>query len=186
MEWTTQIKEKTHKLRLPEKILNDVPFQVSIGDKTKTLRWQKATRTMFILEKAENGLVVERPLLIRTSNIARPQGEAKSQVSLEFSAHRTASFEATVGRYVYGQENRDKAAQSKGAVIRSPITGKVLKVYFQDGDTVNQGDVIAIVEAMKMENKIIAPTSGTLHGLNLEEGGSITTGTQITAIKGEG
>ena len=46
--------------------------------------------------------------------------------------------------------------------VEVPITGKIISVNVKDGDTVNEGDVLCILESMKMENPILAPVDGTI------------------------
>ena len=65
----------------------------------------------------------------------------------------------------------------------SPIQGTVLKVVVEKGAQVEQGALICVVEAMKMENEITAPSSGTIEVLSVSEGGSIATGDTIAVIK---
>ena len=65
----------------------------------------------------------------------------------------------------------------------SPIQGTVLKVAVEQGAEVEEGALICVVEAMKMENEITAPTSGTVEELGVSEGGSIATGDTIAVIK---
>ncbi len=65
----------------------------------------------------------------------------------------------------------------------SPIQGTVLKVAVEKGAEVEEGALICVVEAMKMENEITAPTSGTVEELGVSEGGSIATGDTIAVIK---
>ena len=69
-----------------------------------------------------------------------------------------------------------------GAIV-SPIQGTVLKVAVEKGATVEEGALICVVEAMKMENEITAPTAGTVEELNVSEGGSIATGDTIAVVK---
>jgi biotin carboxyl carrier protein len=47
-------------------------------------------------------------------------------------------------------------------VVKAPIVGKIVKVYFKAGDSVQKGDVLLTLEAMKMENEIYAPISGVI------------------------
>ena len=49
-----------------------------------------------------------------------------------------------------------------GAEVKAPMPGTILSVKVLAGDTVAAGDVLAILEAMKMENEIIAPTDGVI------------------------
>jgi acetyl-CoA/propionyl-CoA carboxylase biotin carboxyl carrier protein len=69
-----------------------------------------------------------------------------------------------------------------GAIV-SPIQGTVLKVAVEKGATVEEGALICVVEAMKMENEITAPSGGTVEELNVAEGGAIATGDTIAVVK---
>ncbi len=57
--------------------------------------------------------------------------------------------------------------------IISPVTGTVWKIERAVGDTVSEGDVIMILESMKMEIPVEAPQSGILVSLSVEPGGSV-------------
>ncbi|HEX6460038.1 MAG TPA: acetyl-CoA carboxylase biotin carboxylase subunit [Thermoleophilaceae bacterium] len=65
----------------------------------------------------------------------------------------------------------------------SPIQGTVLKVEVEKGAEVEEGALIAVIEAMKMENEITAPAAGTVEELNISVGGSVSTGDTIAVIK---
>jgi acetyl-CoA/propionyl-CoA carboxylase biotin carboxyl carrier protein len=69
-----------------------------------------------------------------------------------------------------------------GALI-SPIQGTVLKVAVQQGAEVEEGALVCVIEAMKMENEITAPSAGTVEELGVSEGGSVATGDTIAVIK---
>ena len=53
-------------------------------------------------------------------------------------------------------------AASRGAEVKAPMPGTILSVNVSLGETVTQGDILAILEAMKMENEIIAPADGVI------------------------
>lgn len=55
-----------------------------------------------------------------------------------------------------------KKPSGKGEPVPAPIPGTVLSLCFRDGDTVKEGDVILVLESMKMENEIVAPISGKI------------------------
>jgi acetyl-CoA/propionyl-CoA carboxylase biotin carboxyl carrier protein len=59
----------------------------------------------------------------------------------------------------------------------------VLKVAVKQGAQVEEGALICVIEAMKMENEITSPSSGTVEELGVSEGGSIATGDTIAVIK---
>jgi acetyl-CoA/propionyl-CoA carboxylase, biotin carboxylase, biotin carboxyl carrier protein len=69
-----------------------------------------------------------------------------------------------------------------GALV-SPLQGTVLKVVVEKGAQVDEGALICVIEAMKMENEITAPSAGTVEELGVSEGGSIATGDTIAVIK---
>lgn len=66
--------------------------------------------------------------------------------------------------------------------ITSPMPGIILKVNFAQGATVKKGDVIMILEAMKMENEILAPQDGKLISLNVTSGASVESGTLLCTL----
>src|SRR3954462_6229864 len=65
----------------------------------------------------------------------------------------------------------------------SPLQGTVLKVAVEKGAKVDEGALVCVIEAMKMENEITAPVGGTVEELGVSEGGSIATGDTIAVIK---
>jgi acetyl-CoA/propionyl-CoA carboxylase biotin carboxyl carrier protein len=70
-----------------------------------------------------------------------------------------------------------------GDTLASPLQGTILKVAVEKGATVEEGALIAVIEAMKMENEITAHKAGTIEELNVSEGGSISSGDTIAVIK---
>jgi acetyl-CoA/propionyl-CoA carboxylase, biotin carboxylase, biotin carboxyl carrier protein len=81
------------------------------------------------------------------------------------------------------REQGDAGGGGATGELVSPIQGTVLKVAVEKGAEVDEGALICVIEAMKMENEITAPTSGTIEELGVSEGGSITTGDTIAVIK---
>ncbi|RLI10274.1 hypothetical protein DRO33_05730 [Candidatus Bathyarchaeota archaeon] len=73
------------------------------------------------------------------------------------------------------------AAPRKGAII-SPIPGRVVALKVRPGDKVRKGDVLLIIEAMKMENEIRAPRDGTVKELLVSEGSSVSTGQPLLVL----
>jgi acetyl-CoA/propionyl-CoA carboxylase, biotin carboxylase, biotin carboxyl carrier protein len=80
------------------------------------------------------------------------------------------------------RREHSKVAGAPGELV-SPIQGTVLKVEVEKGATVEEGALICVIEAMKMENEITAPASGTVEELNVSAGGSVSTGDTIAVIK---
>jgi acetyl-CoA/propionyl-CoA carboxylase biotin carboxyl carrier protein len=78
---------------------------------------------------------------------------------------------------------RGKSAGGGPDEITAPLQGNMWKVQVKEGDTVEEGQVICIIEAMKMENEITAHKAGTVASLPIEEGKPISTGDPIATIK---
>ncbi|MGH2742627.1 MAG: acetyl-CoA carboxylase biotin carboxyl carrier protein subunit, partial [Thermoleophilaceae bacterium] len=74
------------------------------------------------------------------------------------------------------------AGGAPGALV-SPIQGTVLKVAVEQGGQVEEGALVCVIEAMKMENEITAPSAGTVEELGISEGGAVATGDTIAVIK---
>lgn len=74
------------------------------------------------------------------------------------------------------------AGAQGGVKVEAPMPGTVVDVKVKVGDKVKNGDDIAIVEAMKMENSIPAPCDGTIASVNVAKGDSVNTGTVIVTI----
>ncbi|SNY06025.1 acetyl/propionyl/methylcrotonyl-CoA carboxylase subunit alpha [Paractinoplanes atraurantiacus] len=74
------------------------------------------------------------------------------------------------------------ATQAGGAALTAPMQGTIVKVAVADGDTVSEGDVIVVVEAMKMEQPLQAHKAGTVSGLSLAVGETVTAGAVVCTI----
>ena len=76
-----------------------------------------------------------------------------------------------------------KASQGAGSVqVVSPMPGKILGVKVRVGDSVKKGQVLMILEAMKMENDIVAPEDGTVASIEVNEGASVDPGALLATL----
>ena len=74
------------------------------------------------------------------------------------------------------------AAPAGGETVTSPMPGTILDVKVAQGQAVKKGDVLMILEAMKMENEIMAPCDGTIASVNATKGSSVETGAVLCVI----
>ena len=75
------------------------------------------------------------------------------------------------------------ASGAAGAIkVESPMPGKILAIKANVGQAVKQGDVVMILEAMKMENEIVAPADGTIAGINVAVGDSVESGDTLASM----
>lgn len=79
-----------------------------------------------------------------------------------------------------------KAAAPAGAAgsvtVAAPMPGKILGVKANPGQAVKKGDVIVILEAMKMENEIVAPQDGTIASINVATGDPVEAGQALATL----
>lgn len=75
------------------------------------------------------------------------------------------------------------AGGAEGAVkITAPMPGKILAIKANAGQAVKKGDVVMILEAMKMENEITAPQDGTVAGISVAVGDSVESGDTLASL----
>ena len=66
--------------------------------------------------------------------------------------------------------------------VSSPMPGKILAVKANVGDSVKKGQVILILEAMKMENEVVAPEDGTIASIDVTVGASVESGDTLATL----
>ena len=74
------------------------------------------------------------------------------------------------------------AAVSGGDPIESPLPGAIFKIAVKQGDAVKAGQLLLIIEAMKMENEIVAPRDGTVSQVAVNEGATVNSGDLLLVL----
>ena len=78
---------------------------------------------------------------------------------------------------------KSAASGSKGSVVVSaPMPGKILAVKTEVGKDVKKGEVLLVLEAMKMENEIVAPEDGTVASVDVTVGASVESGDTLATL----
>ena len=75
------------------------------------------------------------------------------------------------------------AAPAGGEQVTSPMPGTILAINVAAGDTVKRGQVLMLLEAMKMENEIMCPCNGKIASVNTSKGASVESGTLLCVIQ---
>ncbi|MET7457952.1 biotin/lipoyl-containing protein, partial [Streptomyces sp. NPDC005574] len=106
--------------------------------------------------------------------------EVSLPVSLGMSPARTG---LAAGARPRRRSARGSGPAPSGETLASPMQGTIVKVAVEEGQEVEEGDLIVVLEAMKMEQPLNAHRSGTIKGLSAEVGASLTSGAPICEIK---
>ncbi len=67
-------------------------------------------------------------------------------------------------------------------IIHSPMTGLVIEVLVSEGDSVSDGDVVVVVESMKMENEVICDVDGAVTAVHVKEDESVSEGDRLVEV----
>jgi acetyl-CoA/propionyl-CoA carboxylase, biotin carboxylase, biotin carboxyl carrier protein len=169
-----------------------IPFHQALLD---TEQWARAETCRDLVEDREWLKQLAFPAPDRAED-EEPEEKVERDYAVEVSGRK---FEVKVIGAPFGPNGAVPAAAARkaprrerksdsggggapGALI-SPIQGTVLKVAVEQGATVEEGALVCVIEAMKMENEITAPSAGTVEELGVSEGGPVATGDTIAVIK---
>ena len=76
-----------------------------------------------------------------------------------------------------------KSTVKNTGAVTAPMPGTVIRIEKKPGDVVKAGELVLILEAMKMENEILAPADGTITAMNCTEGGTVSGGDVLFEVK---
>ncbi len=132
-----------------------------------------------------------------SGDVAEPAAEEgeRQSVTVEVGGKRLevvlpGGFGLTAGMPAGGAAKKPKRSASKkagaaasGDAVTSPMQGTIVKVAVEEGQSVSEGDVIVVIEAMKMEQPLKAHKGGTVTGLSAEVGATVTSGAVVCEVK---
>jgi acetyl-CoA/propionyl-CoA carboxylase, biotin carboxylase, biotin carboxyl carrier protein len=143
-------------------------------------------------ELAQRAQELEEQFSHQTTNVTHASDGAVPTVSrlvgvevdgrtYDVRLHVTEPPWADMARRRRARQGNAGGAAGNGAVV-SPMQGTVLKVAVLDGDAVAEGDLLLVVEAMKMENEIVAPREGVVSGLAVTVGAGVSSGQLLCVV----
>jgi acetyl-CoA/propionyl-CoA carboxylase biotin carboxyl carrier protein len=140
--------------------------------------WLKSTAVDAVVAPAAGSDTVEQSYTVEVSGQrfdVKVIGEAGA-------AGSSGGVAAAVGRPAPRRGERASKATDHADELHSPLQGNVWKILVSEGQRVEAGDIVTIIEAMKMENEILAHKAGTITQLAITEGEPINTGALIATI----
>lgn len=158
--FSVKINDKPTEIKLAGEMGTEAPISVKMHEKTYEVEFKKIDR------KAPFSVKINKlPFKIEFKT---PERKIISQVT-----------EQTV---IASAIKPSKKMAEEGAVV-APMAGKIVSVKVKEGNSVKLGDVLCILEAMKMENEITSPKTGTVQSVNISEGMGVSEGDILIIIK---
>jgi acetyl-CoA/propionyl-CoA carboxylase biotin carboxyl carrier protein len=173
---------ETHIVGLPtllnfhKAVLNSPDFVAQSGKYLAHTSW--AETAVEVLEPEEIPIVTSDPAERRRDLVVEVDGK-RLEVSVPAELVEGIRPKATQQRTA--SRRNDEDAASSGAVL-APMKGTVIRVNVQDGQQVTKGEVVAVVEAMKMEQPLNAPRNGQVSELKVSAGDSVSAGDLLMRI----
>jgi biotin carboxyl carrier protein len=167
MELEFSIDEKVHKLCLEFK---DGQYRVNLNDQDYVVDSSQISDNCLSL--LVNGKAF-------TVYFAEADGKRYVSIGGEQFCVEAAAPEAV------GASDHDSSAVAEAPVAASPMPGKVVKILVNEGDQVEKGQGLVIVEAMKMENELKSPVKGIVEKVNFKAGDLVDAAQPIVEIKPE-
>ena len=118
----------------------------------------------------------------RTYEVEVEAGQAMLVDEYEAYAPAPAAAPAPVAAAPAAAPTAASPALAAGEVVKSPMPGNILKINVTVGQKVNEGDALLILEAMKMENEVAAPKSGTVAQIIVSKGAVVETGVPLVVL----
>jgi len=179
-----------------EVFIDDKPKKIEVtktGQSSFSIRVDGKARSVELVTSAPN---LEKPFTLKVDNknyhVELPRIDRGKEFSVRveeaaFKAEvKVPARKATLTAFEPAVATPTKrAAANRQAVeggITAPMTGKIVSVKVKKGDDVKAGQVLCVIEAMKMENEIIAPKAGAVKEVYVSDGSSVSEGEPLLMV----
>lgn len=165
-------------VKLPSTVRDDVEFELQVNGATWKALVKRQAKVLFI---KKNELDPWKVIRARTVTRLRAGEDQEVSVLSELIRSGVAKVETSVYQVSkFGQDAANSASSAaKQLTVRSQITGKVLKVLVKAGESVSVGQNLFVIEAMKMENRVLATMAGSIASVKVSEGQSVSVGAEL-------
>ncbi len=160
-------------------------FRVTINGETYEVEVEEIgeteDRTRQAVSEAKNSTQKQSASPAERSNDDRTDSAVEENDS-EVEGEEAAPAEAQKGGDNQ-EETPPETESDKLEKVEAPMAGKILDLKVSRGDKINQGDLLMVLEAMKMENEIIAPAQGRIKNISVTSGQSVDAGDILLTIE---
>jgi biotin carboxyl carrier protein len=182
-EYEAVIEGKPRKIGLTRTSPNS--FAAKIDGKHREIKLQSdgiTSENAFVIEIDGKTYKIELSKTERGKKIPVKVEDARFEVGVKIANRRQAliGFEPTSQAIIKKTATNRKV--TVGGAVTAPMTGKIVRVKVKKGDQVKASQVLCVVEAMKMENEIMAPKAGTIREVNVAEGTPVNEGETLFVI----
>ena len=180
-------KDETKGLKIAQKRLEEAGLEVN-DENLFISAACKEKGILFLQGKGTIGVRKNEAKKEETSAGEKPNGYTVSVNGKKYAVAIEGN-KATVNGKLYdidvkeGIEAKAKKTSSEGSEVKAGLPGNVLKVQVEEGDRIEEGDVLLIVEAMKMETEIKSPVSGTVASVEVSVGDHVQAGQVLVTIE---
>ena len=200
-------------VEMPDHLADGQPFHVTVDGREYMARWSRVNSVLSLSSmdpsKTANQIsavehsTIEHSIPVRTMRVTRFAGEAEATCDIEcflpsadgkksFSS-TSSSIKATAAKFIPGMSSTSGSAENgaskrkgkglRSPVLRSQITGKVLSISIVEGTIVEEGAQLLVIEAMKMENRILAPARVKITTVTVQVGASVSSGDELLRLE---
>jgi biotin carboxyl carrier protein len=161
--FTVEIDDKSYDIEVAgTRADNEKPLQFKMGDRIYAVQINKKSK--------------QEPLLVKINDIP-----LKAEVKTELPIRAIRSMETSLLTPVTRKGPVSKVL-IEGAVT-APMTGKIVSVKVKKGDSVTAGEILCVLEAMKMENEIVATKTGRVRKVSVSEGSTVNEGDTLIILE---
>jgi biotin carboxyl carrier protein len=170
-----------------------------LPEEVKPKTMDQALREQELVDKARKGQVVEKParpekaqnlseynVFVNNEYFKIEVEQVGGKPSVSSVTHVPRQEPESASSAQQGQAEAASGGQpqvpAEGTPVEAPLNGIIVSYQVKDGDKVDKGDPVLVLEAMKMENTISAPAAGVVRGIQHKEGDSVQRGDVLAVI----
>jgi len=108
--------------------------------------------------------------------------DSKQQMPAATVARPTASSTVSTPVSAPITKKKEESISGNQEIVEAPMPGSISKIFVTEGQEIKSGDILLILEAMKMENEILAPRDGKVLSISTTTGASVNTGDRLVVL----